>query len=265
VLRLGAMPDNPGLTAAGSSAPQFSRAEYASGPGPDTCQICGQTIVGSYYRVNNAMACASCADQAQRGQPKDSHLAYSRALLLGIGAAVLGMILYAAFAIVTEIVIGYVALAVGWLVGKAMLKGSNGIGGLRYQVTAAILTYAAVSVAAIPIYIGISIKHHEPLVRHAQRQAAPSVDEGAASGSGDSSPQAPDAQGASSHQRPSLGMALIMMVGAGLASPFLELADPVHGIIGLVILAVGIRIAWRMTAMRKLVVDGPYSSAPATV
>jgi len=259
------MPDNLGLTAAGSSAPQFSKAEYASGSEPDTCRICGQTIVGSYYRVNNAMACASCADQAQRGQPRDSHLAYSRALLLGIGAAVLGMALYAGFAILTEIVIGYVALAVGWLVGKAMLKGSNGIGGLRYQITAAILTYAAVSVAAIPIYIGLAIKHHQPLGQHEQRQAAPSADEGSASGGGDSPVQAPDAQAAGQHHRPGLGAALAMMVGIGLASPFLELADPVHGIIGLVILAVGIRIAWRMTAMRKLAVDGPYSSTPATV
>jgi hypothetical protein len=255
------MPDNLGLSAAGSTAPQFSKAEYASEPESDTCRICGQTIVGSYYRVNNVMACASCADQAQRGQPGDSHLAYSRALLLGIVAAVLGMILYAGFAIVTEIVIGYLALAVGWLVGKAMLKGSNGIGGLRYQITAALLTYAAVSVAAIPIYIGLAIKHHQPLAQHEQRQTAAA--DGTASSDGDAEP-APDPKGAQQH-RLGLGAALVMLVGYGLASPFLELADPVHGILGLVILAVGIRIAWRMTATRKLLVDGPYSSTPATV
>jgi hypothetical protein len=254
------MPDNLDLTAAGSSAPQFSRAEYASGA--DACRICGQTIVGSYFRVNNVMACASCADQAQRGQPKDSHLAYSRALMLGIGAAVLGLILYAGFAIVTEIVIGYVALAVGWLVGKAMLKGSNGIGGLRYQVTAAILTYAAVSVAAIPIYIGISIKHHQPLVRHEQRGTA-SADRTTGS-DGSAAAETPDAQGSQRHPM-GVAAALVTMVGYGLASPFLELSDPVHGIIGLVILAVGIRIAWRMTGTRKLVVDGPYEAATATV
>ena len=265
VLRFGAMPDNLGLTAAGSSAPQFATAEYASGPGSDTCRICGQTIVGSYYRVNNMMACASCADQAQRGQPKDSHLAYSRALLLGVGAAVLGMILYAGFAIVTEIVIGYVALAVGWLVGKAMLKGSNGIGGLRYQVTAALLTYAAVSVAAIPIYVGISIKHHEPLVRHAQTQAAPNADDSAASSDGGSSTAPATPTAPAERHTPNLLMGLAIIVGYGLASPFMELADPVHGIIGLVILAVGIRIAWRMTGARRLVVDGPYASAPAAV
>jgi hypothetical protein len=258
------MPDNPGLTAAGSSAPQFSRAEYASGPGPDACQICGQTIVGSYFRVNNAMACASCADQAQRGQPKDSHLAYSRALLLGGAAAFLGMVLYAAFGIITGIELGYMALAVGWLVGKAMLKGANGIGGLRYQITAAILTYAAVSVAAIPMGIGFMIKHHQPLTPHVQQHGAAPSDEGGRTSSGDDA-----ATGTTANQRSARPLGILggiaLLIGYGLASPFLELADPVHGIIGLVILAVGIRIAWRITAMRKLVVDGPYSSTPATV
>ena len=259
------MPDNLGLTAAGSSAPQFSTAEYASGRGPDTCRVCGQTIVGSYYRVNNTMACASCADQAQRGQPKDSHLAYSRALLLGIGAAVLGMILYAGFTIVTEIEIGYMALAVGWLVGRAMLKGSNGIGGRRYQITAAVLTYAAVSVAAIPMGIGLMIKHHQPLRPAAQHQAAPSTDNEA--GSGDAGTATSSSSATPQRRSHPLGLVggVAVLIGYGLASPFLEMANPVHGIIGLVILAVGIRIAWRMTGTRKLLVDGPYSSTPATV
>jgi hypothetical protein len=250
------MPDNQTV-----SSPQFSRAEYATGPESDTCRICGQTIVGGYYRVNEAMACASCADQAQRGQPRDGHVAYSRALLLGIGGAVLGMILYAAFAIMTGLVIGYMALAVGWLVGKAMLKGSNGIGGRRYQITAALLTYAAVSVAAIPIAIGISIKDHKPLVSQHRTQAA---DDNATDGSTDGADNN-QAQAAEHRQRQNMGAAVVMLVGYGLASPFLDLQDPVHGFIGLVILVVGIRIAWRMTALRKLVVDGPYKSTPATV
>src|SRR5437870_13852045 len=51
----------------------------------------------------------------------------------------------------------------------------------------------------------------------------------------------------------------------GLASPFLELQDPIHGVIGLVILFVGIRIAWRMTAGSPIEVLGPFvnNSPPA--
>ncbi len=62
-----------------------------------------------------------------------------------------GLAFYAGFTIVTDIYIGYVSLAVGWLVGKAIMLGSKGIGGRRYQIAAVILTYAAVSLAAIPI------------------------------------------------------------------------------------------------------------------
>jgi hypothetical protein len=46
----------------------------------------------------------------------------------------------------------------------------------------------------------------------------------------------------------------------GLASPFLELQDPFHGIIGLVILLVGIRIAWQLTASPKIEILGPFVS-----
>jgi len=49
----------------------------------------------------------------------------------------------------------------------------------------------------------------------------------------------------------------------GIASPLLELQDPVHGLIGLVILFVGIRFAWRFTAGRTLAVSGPHTPSPA--
>ena len=87
----------------------------------------------------------------------DTAGAFSRSLLFGVGAAVLGLILYATFMIVTGISLGYATLAVGWMVGKAMLKGSGGIAGRRYQIAAAILTYLASTLARIPIWI-----HYQP-------------------------------------------------------------------------------------------------------
>lgn len=52
-----------------------------------------------------------------------------------------------------------------------------------------------------------------------------------------------------------------------LASSFLELQDPFHGIIGLVILMVGIRIAWKITVgSQNADIQGPYNiSAAASV
>src|SRR5271154_4608983 len=103
--------------------PQFGTAEYAS-PG-NTCKSCKQPITGNYYRINGMIACERCAQQVQQQMPRDTHAAYVRGITYGIGAAVLGFALFAGFVIVTGISLGYISLAVGFLVGKAMKLGSN--------------------------------------------------------------------------------------------------------------------------------------------
>jgi len=175
---------------------------------------------------------------------------FFRGLLLGIGAAILGLIFYATFTIVTDFYLGFIALGVGWLVAKAMLKGSNGIGGRRYQIAAVLLTYAAISVAAVPIGIAGAIKQNKE--KTAQQKQSAAVDEPSADDSG--STQAQNAPRAGLN----LGSFALKLLMLGLASPFLELQDPLHGLIGLVILFVGLRIAFQLTAARPLDVDGPY-------
>ena len=236
----------------GTDMPQFATAEYAHIPGTERCRICNNVIFDDYYRVNNQMACPKCAGEARQGQPSDSHAAFARALLMGGGAALLGMALYAAFTIATNFYFGYIALGVGWLVAKAILKGSNGIGGRRYQISAVLLTYAAISVAAVPIQIASVLKHPRETV------AVQKQDDATAANSADGS-VGNDAKPSRSSTGP--GGLLVQLVLRGLASPFLELEDPVHGLIGLVILFVGLRIAYQMTAARPLEVDGPYRHA----
>jgi hypothetical protein len=58
--------------------------------------------------------------------------------------------------------------------------------------------------------------------------------------------------------------ALGVLALIGLASPFLELQDPVHGLIGLVILFVGVRIAWRLTAAKIPEISGPFANQSVT-
>jgi len=247
------MPDNQEMitgitgTASASEVPQFATAEYAHVPGTDRCRICGNLVSGEYFRVNSQMACGRCAEEARAGQPSDSHVAFARAFLFGIGAAALGLIIYSTFAIVTGWTIGYVALAVGWLVAKAMIKGSNGMGGRRYQITAVLLTYAAISLASVPI-----------LISYAMKEAPAKVQQDAQTVSSDNS-----ASNTAQPQEPAKKINWAAAVGQlalyGLASPFLELQDPAHGVIGLVILFVGLSIAFRLTAAKPLEVDGPFS------
>jgi hypothetical protein len=238
--------------------PQFGTAEYVGTPGNDHCQFCHQPIVGTYYRANDAMSCAACAEQMRGELAKDSHSAFVRGLLFGVGGAIVGLAAYATFAIVTGIVIGYASLAVGWLVGTAMIKGSHGVGGRRYQIAAVLLTYAAVSMAAIPVWIHYA-GEHKPATAHQQRTNSDS----AHSDLGDQNQSSDSASSDSPGPRPTLGAWLVKVALLGLASPFLELSEGgFGGIIGLVILGVGMRFAWRITAGRPVQIFGPFDGAP---
>jgi hypothetical protein len=239
-----------------AGTPQFGTAEYAPTPGNERCKTCNQPIVGQYYRVSGALTCAGCASQAESRLPKDSHAAYVRGILFGIGGALLGLILYSTFGIVTGLVIGYISLAVGYIVGKAIKMGSGGMGGRRYQIAAAVLTYAAVSMAAIPIAISQSVK--KDMGKQSASQAQNSEPDGVPASDG---PAASQNQPAA---KPAMnfGTALLSLALLGLASPLLDLQNPIQGLIGLVILFVGIRIAWRMTAGESTEIIGPFDAAP---
>jgi hypothetical protein len=229
--------------------PQFATAEYAHIPGSERCQICGNLIPGDYYRINGRMACTVCANQAMAGQPKDSHVAFIRSLLFGIGAAILGMIAYSAFSIITGWTIGYLALGVGWLVAKAMIKGSSGLGGRRYQITAVLLTYIAISLSAVPIGISYAMKHESA---QAGKNSATAEESGTGSEARD------EGSADRSKSRSGLGAMVGQLFLYGIASPFLELKQPAQGAIGLFILFIGLRIAWQLMRAKTLGVDGPY-------
>jgi uncharacterized membrane protein len=216
--------------------------------------------VGNYYRVNRATACAACVEKVRLKIPKDNHAAFTRGLLFGVGGAILGLILYATVGIVTGWMIGYVSLAVGWIVGRAMMTGSGSIGGRRYQIVAVVLTYAAVSMAAIPIGIAQASKAHKA----ARTEQSQSVHNPAEQSSGNVAP-APVQEPPAAKRPANLGAALLGLTLVGLASPFIELADPLHGLIGLVILFVGVQIAWKMTRGISLQILGPFklSTPPA--
>jgi hypothetical protein len=235
---------------ASKSVPQFSTAEYASTAGAESCRICSKPIAGQYYRINGQMACEVCARQASEGQPTDSHAAFARALLLGGCGAVLGLILYSTVAILTGWTIGYLALAVGWLVGKGIQKGSNGLGGRRYQIAAVALTYAAISFSAIPVGISYAL-HHRPATVNKTASENPFPED---------NQQPTAAPKREIHVGPLIGQLLFM----GLASPFLAFTGNFgSAALGLFILFIGLRIAWTMTQARALNVDGPYSAPTA--
>jgi hypothetical protein len=241
-------------------APQFGTAEYATNSGNSRCQFCQQPIGGTYYRINEAMACPACAEKMRSNIALDTHAAYVRALTYGIGAAVVGLIGYALIAILLQgWVISYMSIGVGWLVGTAMMKGSNGMGGRRYQIAAALLTYAAVSMAAVPIWIHFSGERSQ---KQTQQQK---IEEEQRELERDSGQQPSETQPAPRAERPqiSLGAWLATVAMLGLTSPFIQLkSNPFWGAMGLLILFFGIRIAWRITQGRPFGIYGPFADSP---
>lgn len=241
----------------GGSTPQFGTAEYATRS--DQCQFCHQPLGGTYYKVNNALACGSCADKVKNERARDTHSAFVRALVAGVGAAIAGLIAYAVISIILQgWVISYMSFGVGWLVGTAMIKASGGIGGRRYQIAAVLLTYAAVSMAAIPIeFYFLNGREHKQTEQ--QKLAAEQRQLASENGQKASEP-APDESG---RGQPASREELVEIALSGLASPFLALKQNFFwGLIGLFILFIGIKIAWRLTAGRPIEILGPFHHAP---
>ena len=243
--------------------PQFGTAEYATKPGSNRCQFCQQPLSGTYYRVNAAVACPGCAEKMRSEIDTDRHATYVRALTYGVGAAVAGLIGYALIAILLQgWVISYMSIGVGWIVGTAMMKGSNGVGGRRYQIAAALLTYAAVSMAAVPIWIHFAGERSQQRQTQQQKLEQEQRQLEQDSGQRPSEPQpAPRAE----KPQVSLGTWLERVALIGLASPFVQLSgNPFWGLMGLLILFFGMRIAWRIAAGRPFGVYGPFANAPPT-
>jgi hypothetical protein len=242
--------------------PQFATAEYASASGAEVCKSCNQPLSGSYYRVNGSLACANCVAQLQSQLPADTHSRFVKGLLFGFGGAILGLILYSGFGIITGIEIGYLSLAVGYIVGKAIRMGSGGLGGRRYQIAAVLLTYFAVSMSAIPI--GISVVMKERQAKQVSGNSSATSSPGSESVRGNSK----DPETKAIDKDESSGPGVLHFIGTllfyGLASPFLELQNPINGVLGVIILIVGIRIAWRLTASPPLEILGPFETRKAT-
>jgi hypothetical protein len=239
-----------------TGSPQFGTVEYKSSPAGDVCKVCGQALPGVYYRANRAMVCAGCVERVRVSIPKDSHAAFVRGLIFGFGGFIAGLVLYAGFTILTGIEIGFVSLAVGWLVGKAIRLGSGGIGGRRYQIAALLLTYAAVSMASVPILIHYVVTHKPAQTQTRQSEAALP---GEKAGQSQQNPAQETTQQTKQPMWANLAGRLLLF---GLASPFLGLQTGVSGIIGLVILLVGMQFAWKLTAgPPNIVIDGPFDNS----
>ena len=229
---------------------QFQKAEYADPR--RKCVMCATVIEHSYFQLSGQTICPACAERAGARLSRPANSTVMRGLLYGAGAALACSICYAIITMATGMELAIAAIAVGYLIGRAVRIGSNGLGGRRCQIIAVVLTYLSITTAYIPL-----------LIKGMREQV--NTQAGATAGAGKSqqeTPKQPEPQTKEVAKVPSaagLVLGVAVLLGIALISPFLGLMEGVGGILGLAIISFGLLQAWRQTARPPHVLAGPFT------
>lgn len=275
-------------------------AEGAPGDGAPQvrCANCARPITATYHTVNGEAVCSSC-------RMKLEHLTKSvrspgllaKAAVFGIGAAVVGAIIYWAVMRFLNLEIGLVAILTGWMVGKAVRAGANGGGGRLLQAGSALLVYLSVAGAYLPFALGAAFEGAEAAAAVADSTAEISDDslralaarfdslvaaDTSAAGAGDSATTLAAAVpttivldtaalgGVSDSAIAADSAKVARLVGnpvfAILAALFFAAALPILAIVGSLpgglisaaIIGFGMVQAWQLTGATKVTIEGPF-------
>ncbi|PYR58438.1 MAG: hypothetical protein DMF91_17195 [Acidobacteria bacterium] len=249
---------------AGSPELQFDRIVTSTSSAPPsklavTCAGCQTSIETEYYDVNGNIFCSRCRTAVESAAETPRGIVpVIVSGVFGLGAGVIGAIIYSAVMAIAHLEIGIVAILIGYMVGYAVRKGARGRGGRRFQILAVALTYASVALAYTPIAVKQAID--------ANRQKA-----SASTTRIDSNDVATtDSSRAATTTKPSAGGLLLgfVFLSAFIAAlPVLVVVGSFpSGLISAFIIFIGMKQAWRMTGAPWLQILGPYrvGAAPAS-
>jgi len=263
------MSDSTSPQSASTDDLQFDKAEAGdsqssgAGAGP-TCARCRQPIASSYFALGDQLLCPACREVAIAPLSGSRSGRLVKATMLGVVAGLVGAVIWFAIRRIAQVEIGLVAILVGFLVGKAVHRGSGGRGGRGYQVLAVVITYCSICANYMPDVIEGFIKGVRER-QAANAKASPGPAEKAPGEAADPVAGAPAAPA----EEPTAGKAIValaMLVGlvfaVSLAAPFLGGAS---NVIGLLIIGFALWEAWKFNARRQLPITGPYQmgSSPA--
>jgi len=212
------------------------------------CGACNTVLSESFYQIQGVNVCGNCATARKTGQElPDSRQKFLRALLYGSGAAFLGWAGWSAVEIATGFQIGLLAIGVGWMVGTAIRKGTEGHTSRKYQFMAVILTYLAISMSFVPILVADLVKKGNPA---AEKQGKGSTEVKVR-------PEGPPTAAG-------LVVAFGMLAGLALISPLLgAVYNFPMGLISVFIVYLALQRAWQLTQPDEAVITGPFAIEPA--
>jgi predicted lipid-binding transport protein (Tim44 family) len=230
------------------------------------CAACRQPITATYYAVRDKLICPNCHARLTAKPPGPRAGRVVKAGLMGLGAGLVGALIWFVIRRVAHVEIGLVAVLVGFMVGKAVRKGSGDRGGRGYQVMAVVLTYCCIAANYMPdvveAFVDMAHRHH--------RTEARDKVSGDASAATQPATQAADQTNrppAHPSKKPGIGKAIVAAVllvalvfGVALAAPFLGGAQ---SLIGLLIIGFALWEAWKFNRPRALAITGPYQVGPS--
>ena len=238
----------------------------ASSHAPPSCSACNGVIASSYYEAGGAVVCPPCKEAAELHASAGTGTGrLARAALYGLGGAIAGAALYYAIVALTGYEVGLVAIAVGWMVGRAVQIGSAERGGRLYQGLAVLLTYLAIVSTYVPFIVG-SVADDTTTVAEAPHDGGAESDgvtTGADAGlataasTGGAATDVGGTQADAAAMDPvsvAAGLGLLLLIA--MAAPFLA---GFENIIGIAIIGFALYQAWQMNARRRVVFTGPYA------
>jgi hypothetical protein len=244
------MSDEQLAGAPAEGALQFDRAEPTHEAREWSCAMCGHPLVNQYYDANGKSLCGGCRLRLETAlSAKPGPKGFFKALAAGLGAGVLGAVIYYAVRAISGFELSLIAILVGWLVGKAVRWGTGGKGGRAYQVLAVVLTYLSIVSSYIPMIFQQFEKHSakSPAVM------APANPGGTPQAPAATSPAKPPKNMLLSAGRFLLGC--LMLLGIAAVIPFF---GGVQNILGIVIIAIGVWQAWKINQRPSLAIAGPF-------
>lgn len=240
--------------------------ETATGELERRCSLCRSPVTAEFFTLHGQVVCAACANSVGERQERPENR--RRATVYGLAAAVVGAATWFLATHTSGWPFSALAIPIGIVVGLAVRRGSGGRGGMRFQLTAVLLVYAAFALRMVPPVFG-SIAHaiqkeHAAGLNIAADGHAPIAPDQLSdrSTATESSPSA-STSAAPTFERTSILATLkayfvftLIAWGLILASPFMP---DTNGLFGTFSLALGIAIAWRLNRRARLA--GPFPPA----
>jgi hypothetical protein len=198
-----------------------------------SCSACNRSMTTTYHTVNGAPVCGACRLKAQSaGGSVSDPATLAKAMLFGLGAAIVGAAVYWAVMYYADSEIAIVAIFTGWMVGSAMTKATEGRGGRLLQVGAVLLVYVSVAMAYFAFLMSKALTE----------------------------------SGAAASELGINAGTVMISAALGLAMPIISIIGSMPGgLISALIIGFGMSQAWKMLVPTPIHVEGPFKVSGASV